>query len=433
MGEQQLSILASESTRKAFLTLVFFLFLGWMATAQHVHVTFEGNKRTKADFLMKVLAIDTLNYDADALETGIQRLKNLPILVGVRANIQTSQERVAVAITIEEGLVTWPLINFGGVVGNRWFLLGLSDFNLSGRAIQSTAFYRNIDGEHNAFLSVHAPFFRGSSFGGGLEIQRYAAIEPLFFGQDAPRINYVYSNINLAATLSYLFDYQHRIAFGFSYLHEDYEAIEPTAVAQSFDFPARASKDKYVLRVGHDLNRINFHGYEREGWSFVQQFQLINDFGSYANPFMMYWMEGRFFERLNRFNLAVQGRLGLSSNAINPFAPFVLDSQLNIRGAGNRVDRGTATAVLNTELRMRLFQTRKLATQGVVFSDLGNWRKPGGSLDELAKTLNLQHFVGGGVRLIYTKSQLATLRIDYGVNTQDRAQRGFVVGVGQFF
>jgi hypothetical protein len=82
---------------------------------------------------------------------------------------------------------------------------------------------------------------------------------------------------------------------------------------------------------------------------------------------------------------------------------------------------------------MRLFHTRKLATQAVIFSDLGNWRKPGGSLDELAKTINLQHFVGGGVRLIYTKSQLATLRIDYGVNTQDRAQRGFVIGVGQFF
>lgn len=433
MGEQQLSILAYESTRKAFLTLVFFLFLGWMATAQHVHVTFEGNKRTKADFLMKVLAIDTLNYNAEELAKGIQRLANLPILVSVVPSITATSDPVEVVLTIEEGLVIWPLVSFGGVVGNRWFLLGLSDFNLGGRAIQSTAFYRNIDGEHNAFLSVHAPFFRGSSFGGGLEIQRYAAIEPLFFGQDAPRINYVYSNINLAGTLSYLFDYQHRIAFGFSYLHEDYEAIETNVATQSFGFLARASKDKYILRTGHDLNRINFHGYERAGWSLVQQFQLINDFGSYANPFMMYWIEGRYFERLNRFNLAVQGRLGLSSNAINPFAPFVLDSQLNIRGAGNRVDRGTATAVLNTEVRMRLFHTRKLATQAVIFSDLGNWRKPGGSLDELAKTINLQHFVGGGVRLIYTKSQLATLRIDYGVNTQDRAQRGFVIGVGQFF
>lgn len=434
MAGLQPSILVSESIRsKAFALLFFLLFPGFFVSAQKVKITFEGNERTKSSFLLQVLGIDTLNFDQKELEKGIQRLRNLPILVNVEEEINRNTSPVEVVLNVEEGLVIWPLLSFGGVLGNRWFLIGASDFNLGGKAIQSTVFYRNIDREHNAFFSLDAPFIRGSSFGGGIEVQRYAAIEPLFFQAIGKGVSYRYENFTVGGNLTHLFDYQHRVKFGLSYLHEDYTALEEVDPLESFSFPQLASKDKYLVKMSHLLNRVNFHGFERAGWSFTQQFQLINDWGTFENPFLMYWMEGKLFQRLGAANLAVQGRLGISSNEMNPFAPFVLDSQLNIRGAGNRVDRGTATAVLNAEFRWTAFDSKLVAAQAVAFSDLGSWRNAGGELRDLLDEVNVQHFAGIGLRLIYKRSQLATLRVDYGINSRDPAQKGLVIGVGQFF
>jgi len=435
MAERLPSISVSESTLKKGVLLLCVLFFWVMGNAQAVKVSFEGNRRTKADFLLKVMKMDTLHFDEYELEMGIQRLRNLPILVSVTAEVSTDKNPVEVHLTIEEGVVIWPLVSFGGVEENRWFLLGASDFNTGGRAIQTTAFYRNIDGEHNGFFSIAAPYIKGTSFGGGIEIQRYAAIEPLFFEPEVQGVDYRYENLTLGAHIAYAFDYQHRLLFGLSYLKEEYTSLEQQDPLSSFNFPQLASKEKYLFKLIHDLNRINFHGFERAGWSFNQQFQLINDIGATANPFMMYWMEGRWFRRFANMplNIAVRGRIGFSSNEINPFAPFVLDSQLNIRGAGNRVERGTGVAVLNTELRFALLETKSIVLQGVAFSDLGNWRKPGGVVNDLLCAENLEHFVGGGVRLLWKRSQLACLRIDYGISTQNTQQHGVVIGVGQFF
>ncbi|MGF1566171.1 MAG: hypothetical protein ACFCUH_12465 [Flavobacteriales bacterium] len=408
--------------------------MGWMAlAAQTVAIEFEGNTRTKSDFLLQVLGCCLDVYDEDALKAGLRRLKNLAVLAEANAEVSATDTLVRVVVKVEEAPVIWPILTFGGVEGNRWFMAGVSDFNTAGRAIQSTVFYRNIDGEHNAFVSVDVPLMRQTRFGYGIEVQRYAAIEPLFFAAGAEGISYRYANFTFAPRVSYAFDFQHRVVFGLSYLHERYERVyegSPT----SLPFPtANAIKNKYVVNATHLLNRVNVFTEQREGWAVAQQFQLINDVGTFANPFTVYWVEGQYFVRRGVFNLALRGRLGVADNAVNPFAPFVLDSQLNIRGAGNRVDRGTATAVLNTELRCTVYRGDRFGFQAVGFSDLGNWRKPGGTLDELTKTENLQHFTGLGLRLFYTRSQLALLRIDYGVNVQSTTQRGVVVGVGQFF
>lgn len=437
MVGHQLSISVFASTLRKTNLLVLFAFLGGSVFGQEValRIEFEGNQRTKSSFLLQVMDVDTMNFDEYELEMGLQRLKNLPILVGASMEVDADRQTVVVRVKVVEGAVIWPLVSFGGVEGNQWFLVGLSDFNTGGRAIQTTAFYRNIDGEHNGFFSISAPYIRGNAFGGGIEVQRYAAIEPLFFGALSEGVDYLYENITLGGHVSYAFDYQHRLRIGVSYLEEDYTSLQETDPLSSFAFPQLASKQKYLIKASHDYNRVNFHGFEREGWSYFQQLQVINDLGNYKNPFMMYWMETRFFKRFVpvNINLAMRGRIGVSSNEVNPFAPFVLDSQQNIRGAGNRVERGTAVAVLNTELRFTALDTKYFAGQVVGFSDLGNWRKPGGVINDLLYAQNLQHFAGMGIRLIYKRSQLATLRVDYGVNTQNREQRGLVIGVGQYF
>ncbi len=126
-------------------------------------------------------------------------------------------------------------------------------------------------------------------------------------------------------------------------------------------------------------------------------------------------------------------RLGLATNNDTPFAPFVLDSYVNIRGSGNRIDRGTGSAILNVEYRQTFYDKDRYAGQLVAFSDLGTWRTPGAPFNDFTNPDNFRHFVGGGFRIIYKKAFNAMLRLDYGVDVYDFDQRGFVLGFGQYF
>ena len=111
----------------------------------------------------------------------------------------------------------------------------------------------------------------------------------------------------------------------------------------------------------------------------------------------------------------------------------MVDSRVNLRGSGNRIERGTAQAILNLEYRHTFVDLNNWAVQGVIFTDLGNWRTPGGQLNELLSSDELRQFVGGGFRVIYKRIYDAILRVDYGVDVFDKNQRGVVLGIGQYF
>jgi hypothetical protein len=59
-------------------------------------------------------------------------------------------------------------------------------------------------------------------------------------------------------------------------------------------------------------------------------------------------------------------RLGLSTNNESPFAPFSLDNNINLRGVGNAVDRGTGSIVFNTEYRYTLVDKKILHFKATV-------------------------------------------------------------------
>lgn len=414
-----------ERLRGLLCVLILFASAAFAAKAQE-GFTFEGNDRTKSEFLLRVMNLPADPDSADIAE-GVQELRNLPIIVDAHVRHDSS----STVISVDEGVNVLPIVLFGGVEGNRWYLLGVNDLNMGGRAIQGTAFYRNIDGEHNGYLRIQAPYLGGSRWGGGVEVQRYAALEPLFFEQGAATYRYINHTAGLLA--SYAIDYRHRLNVGGSYLYEEYIALmgqEPLLEG----IPVKAEKHKLLLKLQHRLNRVDLHTFESDGWAVRQDIQTISEFGD-DQPFVMYWLDVLGYKRTFgiRGNFAARLRLGISSNRVTPFAPFVLDSQVNIRGAGNRVDRGTAMAVANLEYRLNVWEGQQFGVQAVAFSDIGNWRSPGGTLDELVMQDKLAAFSGGGLRVIWKRSFQAVLRVDYGVNTQNPEERGWVIGVGQYF
>ena len=408
------------------------------ARTQEQYLTY-GSKGLRYDASERLLLLDHPRTGdpaqknvplSERLDDLRQHFVNLPAIADAEWTLDTTGSDTIVDWTLHEARTIFPIVNFGGVRGNRYYQLGVQDFHFRGRGQQLTAFYQNIDGEHNYYLSLINPTYRGSRWGYLLETRRYAAIEPVFFPSAA--VDYRYANTSLTAGISHNYHPRNQASFALSAFRERYLKLRPEEAQPG---PDDLTEDKVLLKLGHVRNRIDYH-YERLAGSHHQTyFQAVHNFRDRSN-FLIFWHDLRYYRLVGyRGNLALRLRAGISSNGASPFAPFVLDSQVNIRGSGNRIDRGTAQLILNLEYRHVLWHDRRdrFSFQGVAFSDLGSWRNPGGELSDLHAEENIRHFVGGGLRFNWLKAFNATVRVDYGVDVRNEEERGWVVGFGQYF
>ena len=180
-------------------------------------------------------------------------------------------------------------------------------------------------------------------------------------------------------------------------------------------------------------NRVNYHFHHLSGLHNQLNIQTVQSISNDPAFYIAFNDTKKFWRSGTKGNFAARLRLGLSSYEESPFAPFVLDSYLNIRGVGNRVDRGTGAIILNAEYRHTFYDKKQATVQGVLFSDSGSWRNPGGGFDDFSRQDNIVWFAGGGLRFIHKKIYNAIFRIDYGLNVQDSSYSGFVLGIGQYF
>ncbi len=394
-------------------------------------IKFSGVKKNKKDFLLKIISLKEGGpLSKEALERGVKYLNQLSgVAMGV-ARLDTVDQRIVVTFEVQEAITIFPIIGFGGVTNNFWFQLGATENNLFGRGHQLSGFYMNNDRRHSGSFFYRAPFINGSRWGTTLSLVRWASIEPIFFS--AETVYYDYTNHSGGGTVFYQFQSNHFLEVGATFFEEIFQKNsrhddEATVGPQRIDHP------KWLFKLVHHLNDLNYHFFYQDGWFNRFRFETVyNTFdGSW---FHLSSNETRFFKRIGNWgNLAMRLKVGLSTNNDSPFSPFVLDSYFNIRGVGNRIDRGTATLVLNLEYRQTVFETNLFAGQIVGFSDSGTWRKPGGSFGDLLDDSNFRHFVGGGIRFIYKKAFDAMFRLDYGIDLYDFDQRGFVLGFGQYF
>ncbi len=392
---------------------------------------FEGLKKTKADFLRRVAAVkvgDTLDYAK--VRKDVKYLNQLSAVTRTTVRIDTLAETASLVYDIEEAMTLFPIVNFGGVQGNFWFQLGFKEANLFGRGTHLTAFYQNNDERHNFNVAYRVPFISGSRWGISANVLRWASVEPIYF-EESP-VFYDYTNDTYGATVFYQFQGNHFLELGGTYFKESFQKNDRHN-GETTPGPGDFEQPKLLAKVIHQINDISYDYFYLAG--FFNQLNVESVFNTdYKTWFHLLLNDLRFFRRVGRWgNFAARLRLGISTNNSDPFAPFVLDSYVNIRGSGNRIDRGTAALVLNAEYRQTVYEGSTLAAQVVAFSDSGTWRNPGGSLEDLTDSDNFRHFIGGGIRLIYKKAFNAILRLDYGVDRYDFDQRGFVIGFGQYF
>ncbi len=416
-----------------FLFFFFTLLLGnevvAQLTIQSIHL--EDLKKTKEEYINRFIDSEIGNaFNLETLKKDLQRLKNLNGIADATFTIDTTGTGVNIRFQLKEALTLFPIINFGGVKGNFWYQLGFNDDNWMGRGQKITAFYQNNDRRHNYNIYYKIPQFRRSRWGGSFSAFKWASVEPLFF-EDAT-VFYDYDNFSLGLSSIFEIKRNSKVELGLTYFIEDY-AKNDRHDGTFTPGPEELRQPKLLTKLIHYQNAISYHFFYLSGMDNVASLQTVHNFYD-KSWFHIFLNDTRYFKRFgNLGNLAARLRLGIATNNNTPFAPFVLDSYINIRGSGNRIERGTAALILNLEYRQTVFESAKFAGQVVAFSDTGSWRNPGGSLEDLVNENSIQYFVGGGIRFIYKLAFNAIFRIDYGLDMKDFDRRGLVVGIGQYF
>ena len=374
-----------------------------------------------------VKQIEGTPLSVDQVTADIFALRRLPGIAHAEARYDTLPDRsLRLTYELRPQKTLLPILGIGGIQDNFWWQAGAVEYNLRGRGQTLLAYYLNNDRRSSGQLYYANPRHRGGRFGYALDLRRYASIEPLYFPQ---RVDYDYANTGAGLTGFFNPDLLNRIAIGGNYFVEDYAKLTPGEGPG----PEQRRERKLLFLANYQRNALEYDHFYRQGGTQSLLLQQVITLGEPGNFWSIALTGTQFWRPRTKLNLALRYRAALATNRDSPFAPFVLDSQFNLRGVGNRVDRGTAQFVINAELRQTLYEANFWAMQGIAFVDAGTWRNPGGTFTETFDGSAMRTFVGPGLRLINKRIFQFILRIDYGVDVRDTRQRGWVLGVGQYF
>ena len=416
--------------------LFFFFWLLNIHSQQNkiLDVKIVGVKKTKTTFIKNLLysKIDAV-LDSSILEKDIPLLKRLPAIAHAYYQVFFSHDNLYnVSIQIEENATLLPEINLWTTTNNVFsYKLGLYEYNFLGRNIILGGFYQ-FNGFDTYAVNFRAPNLFSKKWGLAVNHQNWKSEEPLYFGNQSA--NYVYNNISFELLALHQFNLKNRIDFGVNFFKEKYQYLSG---ATSTSIPQNLSLNKALLKLVYTYDNLDYYYQYINGFKSILYAQYVLTENDFQNDFYIFWNDFLYYKRIGeKGNWANRLRVGLSSNEDTPFAPFALDNNVNLRGVGILVDRGTGSIVLNSEYRYTIYDKDWLAIQTNIFSDIGSWRNLGGSLNDFIKEENIRIYSGFGLRFISKKIYNATFRIDYGfsvLNTKGNSKGGLVFGIGQYF
>ena len=416
--------------------LFFFFWLLNIHSQQNkiLDVKIVGVKKTKTTFIKNLLyyKIDAV-LDSSILEKDIPLLKRLPAIAHAYYQVFFSHDNLYnVSIQIEENATLLPEINLWTTTNNVFsYKLGLYEYNFLGRNIILGGFYQ-FNGFDTYAVNFRAPNLFSKKWGLAVNHQNWKSEEPLYFGNQSA--NYVYNNISFELLALHQFNLKNRIDFGVNFFKEKYQYLSG---ATSTSISQNLSLNKALLKLVYTYDNLDYYYQYINGFKSILYAQYVLTENDFQNDFYIFWNDFLYYKRIGeKGNWANRLRVGLSSNEDTPFAPFALDNNVNLRGVGILVDRGTGSIVLNSEYRYTIYDKDWLAIQTNIFSDIGSWRNLGGSLNDFIKEENIRIYSGFGLRFISKKIYNATFRIDYGfsvLNTKGNSKGGLVFGIGQYF
>ncbi len=398
----------------------------------------EGLKKTKESFIRRLVKTkEDKALDSVKIITDIERLKRLPGIANAEYSIKTNPEGQSVlTYKIEENFTIIPGLRISTANNGEFaFRVSAFEFNLLGRNQLVGAFYqRDVFDSYGAFWE--APYLFTNKLGIGLNYQDLSSLEPVFFDQGT--IKYRFRSQAGEVKFLYEYDFKNKIALGARLSKEEYELDETDVILNTTEeVPDFLSTDRFTYFGEYEHVDLNIEYQYVSGFRSLLNVQFVtgNDKEEFLNDFFIARNDFEYFKRVGqKGNWANRLRLAYASNNdSSPFAPFAVDNELNIRGAGNTIDRGTAAIVINTEYRHTFYEKGWFVLQGNAFIDAGSWRNPGGDLGELFDGSTIRVNPGVGLRFIHKRIFNAVFRIDYGYGLNENGTNGIVFGIGQYF
>ena len=409
---------------------------GYMQTPVVSTIAIEGLQRTKESFIRRLIKVKPgSTYDEKKVATDVERLNRLAGIANATTElIKNSDTDYTIKYTIVENFTIIPGLRISQANNDEDFAFRVSafEFNLFGRNQLLGGFYsRDVFNSFGAFWE--APFLFTNKFGVGINYQNNVTFEPIFASDDTPGVDYRFQNRTFQASLIYEFNFHNRGELGVIIGNQQYEQ---EADQPSFGLPAVLEADNVNIFGEYEYNDLDiFYQYVSGFRNLTNAQYIFNDGGAgFLDDAFVLTNDFEFFFRLSeRGNWANRLRSNFTTNVDSPFAPFALDNQINIRGVGNTVDRGTASVVLNTEYRHTLYEKGWFVIQSNAFIDAGVWRTPGNEFNQLFDGSSSRLYPGLGIRFIHKRIFNAVVRIDYGFGIGNDTTNGLVFGIGQFF
>lgn len=391
-------------------------------------IVFVGLTKTNESYLRKIIYTkEGQQYDSIQVSNDVKLLKNLNLFFDVQSTVKHSETALKISFLIKEAIYTYPIFELSGFKDQLKLSAGVNFINFLGRAQNCGIIYQFYDRHSLTFFHSqrrHSNRKTGHEF----SLSRKATKEPLYDQDTVSFFNFDNNSISLGG--HYWFNNNLRIGVGGQYMQERYEQLD-----DNFYLPQSVFHfQKYQIRSNFEFNTIQntFEFIEGTKANLYLESIITNrhpeaTFAKITGQINQYFLLGK------RGNLAGKLSVGLASNNTSPFSPFVLDGILNVRGIGNRIERGTAEIITNLEYRNSFISRKTFSVQAVAFTDFGSTRMPGKNLNTLFDREQHYLFTGLGVRFHLKKWFKTCVRIDYSLNTFNINQNGFTFGIGQFF
>ena len=394
-------------------------------------IEFTGLKRTKVSFLKRLVKVKPGQIlDTLKIATDLDRLNRLPGIAKARKTItQNNNGSYKLVYALEENFTIIPGVRVA-TSNNGDFAFRISAFEFNGfgtNQIYGGFYQRDVFDSFGAFWE--APYLFTNKFGFGINYQNNVSLEPVFFEEGT--IDYRFTSKAFEAKLLYEFDFRNNIELGVRFSNETYVFEEDMI---DVNFPNNVSADKVTIFGEYEFNKLKIDYQYFEGFRSLLNVQFATGGAAPLNDFLIARNDFEVFKKIGlRGNWASRVRLAFASNNDSVFAPFALDNNLNIRGVGNTIDRGTAAIVINSEYRHTLLEKGWFVLQSNTFIDAGSWRNPRQDISELIDGSTFRFNPGVGVRFIHKRIFNAVFRLDYGFGIGKNAASGLVFGIGQYF
>ncbi len=423
---------------KFFSTLILFLILSYPAIAQKVisEIKFNGLEKTERAFVDQFVQCkegDTV--DSASIEKDVQALRNLRIFSNVESRLEMNENNAVLIFDVDEAFTLTPWVDFGKIRENYYYQIGVVENNFLGYGNILGGYYKYYDrNTFEVFYKVNYLF--GSRFGLRMRAANFGTFEPAYFSNGIS--NYKVDKKSFEAIFSYDFSkvrgqgITYILQAGGEYLFEQYDK-DVGDIARNFPGPDYKSFNKYLFKTGFTVKNLDYYFHYLEGFQNEIWYEIVSDDVDGMGFYKIINEIKGFYRFTSTTNLAGRIRAGISTDKESPFVPFVVDSYINVRGAGNRVSRGTAEFTINFEVRQTLLQLSYGALQLVGFSDYSTLKPGYENSGKMFDSRNRFLYSGIGLRGQLFASYGAVLRLDYGFDMDDFRSGAFVFGLGQYF